>query len=351
MRCAPRCSTLSFSVRSGSRRSGGSGGPTFPQAARKTERKREIGTERRRICPFLLKQSGRHFAVDSYAIFHMPYFIRRMKYDYTPEFLLRRSQDVPAEVLVLHDVGQHPAHVIGVYDLAFIFQIGAFERNLVEDFFQDSVQAARAYVFGGLVDLESEVRHFVNRVFGDFECDAFGLHQRLVLFDQGVLWLGQDALEVIYGQRLQFDADREPALQFGDQVRRLRDVESPGRHDKHVAGVHHAVLRAARGAFDDRQDVALHAFARNVGAVARFAPCDLVDLVQEDDARRFDALEGDAGDLIHVYELLLLLLHQVFHRLVDAHPAVFGAPSEQPGHHVLEVDVHLLDALVGVDFE
>ena len=37
-------------------------------------------------------------------------------------------------------------------------------------------------------------------------------------------------------------------------------------------------------AFDQRQQVALHAFARHVGAVAVLAARDLVDLVDEHDA-------------------------------------------------------------------
>jgi len=44
------------------------------------------------------------------------------------------------------------------------------------------------------------------------------------------------------------------------------------------------VARLHRRAFDDRQQVALHAFARHVGARALAAlPRDLVDLVDEDE--------------------------------------------------------------------
>src|SRR6266511_4153652 len=169
MRCAPRCSTLRFSTWSVSRRSGGSGGPTFPQAARKTERKRDRESERageRKRKRRLGGTAERRFLSSA------------------PALPLSRSpapflQNVSAEIFIFHDVGQHLTHVIGVHNLELLFQVGAFKRNLVKDFLQDRVQAARAYVFGGLVDLESEVCHFVNRVFGDFERDALGLHQRL----------------------------------------------------------------------------------------------------------------------------------------------------------------------------
>src|SRR5262245_25724759 len=151
MRCAPRCSTLRSLTRSDTRGSGASGEPTFPQAARKTERKRDKTMRRQ-------GGSGKQISP------HRPVAI---------------LQNVSTKVFILHDVSQHLTHVIGVHNLALLFQVGAFKRNLVEDFLQDRVQAARAYVFGGLVDLESEVCHFVNRVFGDFASDAFGLHQRL----------------------------------------------------------------------------------------------------------------------------------------------------------------------------
>src|SRR5215510_2962710 len=221
MRCPPRCSTLRLSTRSGARGRGGSGGPTLPQAASKKERQRERGTERkrdgekerRRHGETERKRDGGRFVCLS--LFLSISLSLRLS---VIRILLRALQDVSTKVFILHDVGQHIAHVSCVNNLALLFQVGAFEGNLVEDFLQDRVQSARAYVLGGLVHLEGEVGYFVNRVFGDFERDAFGLHQRLVLFDQGVLRLGQNAFEVVDGQRLQFDADGEPALQFGDQV-------------------------------------------------------------------------------------------------------------------------------------
>ena len=45
-------------------------------------------------------------------------------------------------------------------------------------------RAARAYVLGLLVDADGEARERVDGVFGEFELDAFGLKQRLVLFDE-----------------------------------------------------------------------------------------------------------------------------------------------------------------------
>ena len=64
-----------------------------------------------------------------------------------------------------------------------------------------------------------------------------------------------------------------------------------------------------------------------------------------------DALDGHARDLVHVDQALLFFLDQVFEGLVDLHLPLLGALAEDVGQHVLDVDVHLLDALVGDDFE
>jgi hypothetical protein len=49
--------------------------------------------------------------------------------------------------------------------------------------------------------------------------------QRDILLDQRRLRLGQDAAHIVARQRRQLDADRQPALQFRQQVRRLCDME------------------------------------------------------------------------------------------------------------------------------
>ena len=139
--------------------------------------------------------------------------------------------------------------------------------------------------------------------------------------------------------------------QLGDQVRGLRGVERAGRDEEDVVGADHAVARVDRGAFDDRKNVALHAFARNVGAVAGFAAGDFVDLVDEEDAHLLDAIDGDARDLVHVDEAIFFFLDEVIEGLGDRHLALLFLLAEHAGEHVLDVDVHFLDALIGDDFE
>ena len=179
------------------------------------------------------------------------------------------------------------------------------------------------------------------------ERHALGDEQRRVLLDQRALRLGQDADELVPAERLELDADREAALQLGDQVRRLGDVEGAGGDEQDVIGPHHAVLGVDGRPFDDRQDVALHAFAADVGAVPAFAAGDLVDLVEEDDAGLLDALDAPRARRCPC-------------RSASAPPPARGsraprAPSacasscglEEAGQHVLEVDVDLLDRPAG----
>ncbi len=130
-------------------------------------------------------------------------------------------------------------------------------------------------------------------------------------------------------ERFQLHADGEAALQLRNQVAGLGDVKRAGGDEQDVIGAHEAVARIDGGAFDDGQDVALHAFAADVGAMAAFAAGDLVDLVEEDDAAALHALDGDAGDLVHVDQLLLFFLHQIVESLAHAHLALARAAAEQ----------------------
>ena len=71
-----------------------------------------------------------------------------------------------------------------------------------------------------------------------------------------------------------------------------------------------AVLGRDRGAFDQRQQIALHAFARHVGADAAVARADLVDLVEEDDAVVLDDFDRLLRQLVLVEQLVGFLVDQ-----------------------------------------
>ena len=101
----------------------------------------------------------------------------------------------------------------------------------------------------------------------------------------------QDLLEVGNRQGVELDPDGETALQFGNQVGGLGEVERPAADEQDVIGLDHAVLGRHRGALDQRQQIALHALAGRVGPGGFRAACDLVDLVQEDDAILLDVAQ------------------------------------------------------------
>src|SRR6476646_7364380 len=149
------------------------------------------------------------------------------------------------------------------------------------------MQAACSDIFGLFVDSSREAGDGFNCVVGDVELYAFGFEQRDVLLDERILGLGEDADEVFFLERLQLDTNGQAALQLGNQVGRLGDVEGAGGDEKNVVGANHAVAGVDSSAFDDRQDISLHALAADVGPVTGFATGDLVDFVDEDDAHLF----------------------------------------------------------------
>src|SRR5262249_51518895 len=144
---------------------------------------------------------------------------------------------------------------------------------------------------------------------------------------------------------------RKAPLQLRDQIRRLRDVKGAGSDEQDVIGADHAVFRVHGRAFDDRQDVALHALAAHVGPVRALAACNLVDLVDEDDAGLLHPLDRRAGDAVHVDQLLLFLRAEVFERLGHLQLAPLALALKEPRQHVLDVDVDFLDLRPGNDLE
>ena len=158
--------------------------------------------------------------------------------------------------------------------------------------------------------VDRDVGDGVDGVVGEVERHALGLQQRDVLLDQRRLRLGQDAAEVVARQRLQLDADRQAALQFGQQVGRLGDMERARGDEQDVVGLHRAVLGGDGGALDQRQQIALHALARDVGARAALAAGDLVDLVEEHDAVVLDRVDRLLHELVAVEQLVGFLVDQ-----------------------------------------
>src|SRR5271155_3928990 len=118
-----------------------------------------------------------------------------------------------------------------------------------------------------------------------------------------------------------------------------------------MVGADHAIASVDGGAFDDGQNVALHAFAGDVRAVAGLAAGDFVHFVNEENAHLLDAVHGDARDLVHINQAVFFFLDEIVKGFGDRHFALLFLLAEHAGEHVFYIDVHFLDALIGDDFE
>src|SRR5262249_25691890 len=145
--------------------------------------------------------------------------------------------------------------------------------------------------------------------------------------------------------------DWEAPLQFRNQITGLGHMKRSGGDEQNMISSNHSVARVHRGPFYDRQNVTLHALARDIRSVTAFAAGDLVNLIEKDDAGLLDAIDGDARDLVHVNQALFFFLDQVLEGLADLQLPLLGALAEDVGQHVFEIDVHLFDALVRDDLE
>lgn len=197
-----------------------------------------------------------------------------------------------AQVDVLDDVVQLARNEFFIDDDVLFVNIRCFIGHIFEDFFQNRVQPAGADVFRFQVDAVCVFGNGVDAVIGEFQGDAIRFQEGLILFDQGLVRFSQDAAEIVDRQGLEFDADREAALQFRNEVARLGYMEGTGSDEEDVVCLDRAVLGVDRSSFDDGQNVALYAFAGDVGPVGTALFGDLIEFVDEDDARFFRRFDG-----------------------------------------------------------
>ncbi len=160
--------------------------------------------------------------------------------------------------------------------------------------------------------------------------DAFGRQQRHILLDETGLRLGQDAAEIVSAQRLELDPDRQPPLQFRQQVGRLGEMEGARGDEQDVVGLDRPVLGRNGGALDQRQEIALHALAADIGALALGAGANLVDLVEEHDAVVLDRIDRLLHDLLLIEQLVAFLRQQYLVAGLDAHAPRLGAACRRP---------------------
>ncbi len=171
----------------------------------------------------------------------------------------------------------------------------------------------------------------------EIEIDVLGREQRLVLARQAGVGRGEDLLEIVDRQRCELDADRKTPLQLRDQIRRLGQMKCAAGDEQDVVGLDHPVLGRDRRALDQRQQIALHALARHVGALHFLAAGDLVDLVEEDDAVLLDVVERLGLELVVVDQLAGFLVDQRLQRLADIHFLQLALAARHLLEHALDL--------------
>src|SRR5437667_1138187 len=263
----------------------------------------------------------------------------------------RPSQNVPRQVLVARDVAQASRDVAGVDGQLLAGHVRRVERDLLQQPLHDRVEPPGADVLRARVHPHRDLRDRLHRIRREPERHLLRPEELRVLRDQRVLRFRQDADEILARQGVELDADREASLELGDEVRGLGDVEGAGRDEEDVVGAHDPVLGRDRRTLHDGEQVPLDALAGDVGAVARLAPGDLVELVEEDDPRVLGPSDRLGHDLLHVDELLRLLLDEKAPGLGDPHPPPLGPARQNVRQHVLQVEPHLLHALTGEDLD
>ena len=105
-----------------------------------------------------------------------------------------------------------------------------------------------------------------------------------------------------------------------------------------MVGLHRPVFGADRGAFDQRQKIALHAFAADIGADALRAGADLVDLVEEHDAVVLDVADRLLHGRVVVDQLVGLFRHQDIEAVAHGDATRLGALAERLAQHVAQID-------------
>src|SRR5579864_5480764 len=126
-------------------------------------------------------------------------------------------KDVTAQILILDDVCKLSLDVGGVELDRLFLHFRRLKGDLLEDLFENRMQAARADVFGMLVYARGVAGDGRDGVVAERKLEAFGIEESDVLLDEGVFRFREDAHEIRLGKRAELDADGEAPLQLRNQ--------------------------------------------------------------------------------------------------------------------------------------
>ena len=115
-------------------------------------------------------------------------------------------QDELLEVDVVSDVGEVFADVVFIDDDVLSGAFGGVEGDIGKDFLKDGIESAGADIFGSGVGFFGEGSDFAQAVFGEMEGDVFSGKQGVVLLLQGIVRFGEDAVEFLAAEGLEFHA-------------------------------------------------------------------------------------------------------------------------------------------------
>src|SRR5690554_13721 len=101
-----------------------------------------------------------------------------------------------------------------VDDELAIGSFGRREGELLKERLKDRMKAPCADIFSLAVRFGGIACDRLDAIVGELQVDAFGRHQRGILFGERIPRLGEDALELIGFERVKRDADGEAALKL-----------------------------------------------------------------------------------------------------------------------------------------
>src|SRR3546814_4766811 len=111
------------------------------------------------------------------------------------------------------------------------------------------LEAAGADILDLAVYLGGDAGDGAHAVVGEVHRDALGGDQRRILLGEARVGLLEDADEVLLGERLQLDTDGKAALEFGEKIARLGDMEGSRRDEEVRSEEHRPVFGGDRGVF------------------------------------------------------------------------------------------------------
>ena len=201
------------------------------------------------------------------------------------------------------------------------------------------MQAAGADVFGFFIHLPGDFGQTANALIAKFQRHFIRGQQRLILPHQAGVGLRKDAFKIFHAEAVEFHADGKAPLQLRHQIAGFGKMKRAAGNEQDVVGAHHAVAGVDGGAFNQRQQIALHALTGNIRALHAGAGGNFVDFVQKDDAVLFDGGHGVGFHVFIVNQAVGFFVRQRLERIGNAHPAAAGFAA---AGHVLKHALNLL---------